>query len=305
MTPIAFRANPAFVTLSEAIELAVAHLRSNLVLWGVPTLIYALVAGALTYAFTAQMGDWVTPYVRDPAAAERMAQRILDNLPGIVGFVLLLALGGLALYCVAMALAVGGLPGRRMTIDSAISAALWTIVVGVLYVVAVVLPIVALGVVAAAAGSQGAIVLLLVGIPTLMVAWTYLALRLVFALYAIFDGVGVVDSLRVSWAITQGGILRTLGWLAALVGISFAISIASGIAGAPFATLPAVSTVIGSLLTTAYTFFQATTLAILYESQRLRHVMTTPGVPALPGGPVAARPARETDPLQPPPPPAW
>ena len=52
MTPIPFRVNPAFITLGDALELAVAHLRANLAVWAVPTVIYTLVVGALTWAIT-------------------------------------------------------------------------------------------------------------------------------------------------------------------------------------------------------------------------------------------------------------
>ena len=308
MTPIPFRANPAFVTLSEAAELAISHLRANLALWVVPTLIYSLVAGALTYVFTTRLVDRITPYARDPSATAAMSDAVLENLPGIVGFVLLLAIGGLAVYCFAMVLAVGGLPGRRMTVDRAMTAGLRTIVVGLLYVVASVGSAVAMIAFAVAVGSAASLLLFFVGIPVLVGVLVYLALRLAFALYAIFDGAGVIESVRMSWAMSRGGVLRTFGWLLALGAISFGISIAAGIAGAPFAALPAAGAVISALLTTAYQFFQATTLAILYESQRMRHVMSTPGMSVLPpgadaGGPIASSPVVQADPLQPPPPP--
>ena len=142
-----------------------------------------------------------------------MAQTFLDNLPGLIGFVLLLVIGGLALYWIAMALAIGGLPGRRMTPDRAIGAGLRTIVLGILYLVVAVpamFALVALGLVA----GDAAIWLLLLFIPAVMFGFAFVAIRLSFALYAIFDGVGIVDSLRLSWTISRGAMLRILGWLA-------------------------------------------------------------------------------------------
>jgi hypothetical protein len=307
VTPIPFRVNPAFVTLGEAIELTIAHMRANLALWLVPTAIYTLVAGALTWAVTDAFLGQLLQYRYDAASAEAMAQTVLDNLPGLVGFVLLLVIGGLALYWIAMALAIGGLPARQMTPDRAIGAGLRTIVLGILYFVVavpVMIALVAFGLVA----GDAAIWLLLLFIPAVMFGFAFVAIRLSFALYAIFDGVGIADSVRLSWSISRGAMLRILGWLVALGAISFGISIATGLAGSAFAAAPLIGTLFSTLLTTAFQFFTAIVLAILYESQRMRHVYASPGT-VLPGGPVWAPPAIEPgapgDPLVPPPPPAW
>jgi hypothetical protein len=307
MAPIPFRVNPAFVTLGDALELAVAHLRANVALWLVPTAIYTLVAGSLTWAAFDRFAARFAEYRYDPSNAEAIGQAFLDNLPGLVGFVLLLTIGGLALYWIAMAVAVGGLPGRAMTPDRAIGAGLRSIVLGILYV-AVTIPalfaIVAVGLLA----GRASLLFLLVLIPAVMFGFAYVAIRLAFALFAIFDGVGILDSIRLSWAISLGGMLRIVGWLLALGAISFGISIATGLAGATFAAVPLVGTLVSTLVTTVYQFYQAIVLAILYESQRMRHVFSTPGGIALPGGPVQPAPiaaaAPAGDPLLPPPPPA-
>jgi hypothetical protein len=319
MTPIPFRANPAFVTIGEAFELAVAHLRANLALWAVPTLVYTLAVGALTYAFTERFIGWLTPFAHDPqasqAAAEEMLRRLGESVPAIVGLGVLFVIGNIALYWVAMALAVGGLPGRRMTADTAIAAGLRTIVLGILLVAALLLVtvvgiVVLVGVGAVGFARAGALTaaLLLVLVPVSMVVYAYLAARLTFATYAVFDGVGIIDSLRLSWAISRGGILRIVGWLLALVGLSIALSIGGNIAAAPFATtVPIVGTLISVALTTILQFVQPVVLAVLYESQRMRHVFASPGMPSLPGGPIPTSASSvAVDPLQPPPPPpAW
>ena len=307
MTPIPFRVNPAFVTLGEAVELTIAHMRANLVIWLVPTAIYTLVAGALTWAVTDAFLGQLMQYRDDAASAEAMAQAFLDNVPGLIGFVLLLVVGGLALYWIAMALAVGGLPGRRMTPDQAIGAGLRTIVLGIIYLVIAVpamFALVALGLFA----GDAAIWLLLLFIPLVLFGFAFIAIRLSFALYAIFDGVGIIDSVRLSWTISRGAMLRILGWLLAIGAISFGISIATSLAGSAFAAAPLIATLFSTLLTTAFQFFTAIVLVILYESQRMRHVFASPGS-VLPGGPVWAPPAIEPsapgNPLMPPPPPAW
>ena len=156
--------------------------------------------------------------------------------------------------------------------------------------------------------GRAAVWLLLLVIPAVMFGFAYVAIRLAFALYAIFDGVGIVDSVRLSWAISRGGMLRILGWLLAIGAISFGISIVTGIAGAAFAAVPLLGTLLSTLLTTVFQFFTAIVLAILYESQRMRHVYGTPGA-VLAGGPVhapppAVAPGPPADPLLPPPPPA-
>src|SRR5215203_525442 len=133
MKPIPFRVNPAFITLGDAVEMTIAHMRANVAIWLVPTAIYTLVAGALTWAVADAFLGQLLQYRYEPASAQAMAQTVLDNLPGLIGFVLLLVIGGLALYWIAMALAIGGLPGRRMTADRAIGAGLRTIVLGILY----------------------------------------------------------------------------------------------------------------------------------------------------------------------------
>ena len=318
MTPIPFRANPAFVTVGEGFELTVAHLRANLALWTVPTLIYTLVVGALTYAFAQRFMSWTTTFTRDPetsqAAAEEAIRQLSENIPAFIGLGVLFIIGSIALNWIAMALAVGGLPGRRMTPDIAIAAGLKTIVLGILFVGAVlaltVLGILVLVGVGGAASPNGAglvLLLLLVLVPASIVVYAYLAARLTFATFAIFDGVGIVDSLRVSWNISRGGVLRILGWLLAMIGLSIAANIAGSIASAPFAaTLPIVGTLISVALTTVLQFVQPVVLAVLYESQRMRHLYASPGVPSLPGGPAPSiHPSVPADPLQPPPPPAW
>ena len=306
MRPIPFRVNPAFVTLGDALEMSVAHMRANVVIWLVPTVIYSLVAGALTWAFTDAFLGQLMQYRYGAASVEALTQAFLDNVPGLIGFVLLLAIGGIALYWIAMAFAIGGLPGRRMTPDQAIGAGLRTIVLGLLYVVfgvPAMFALVALGLIA----GDAAIWLLLLFIPAVMFAFAFVAIRLSFALFAVFDGVGIVDSLRLSWTVSRGAMLRILGWLLAIGAISFGISIATGLAGTAFAAAPLIGTLFSTLLTTGFQFYTAVVLAILYESQRMRHVYT-PGAP-LPGGPNRPAPAVETGPpgdaLMPPPPPVW
>ena len=307
MTPIPFRTNPAFTSLGDALELGVSHLRANPVIWGVPTIIYSLVAGALTWAFVERFTGLFVPYTRDPEALERMGQAFLANLPALIGFGILLAIGGVAIYWVAMALAVGGLPGRTMTPDHAIGAGLRTIALGILYVVLAVPILIASTALIVIAFRADAGWLLLLLVPVLFVAFAYIAIRLSFALYAIFDGVGIIDSVRLSWRIAQGGMLRIVGWLVVLAVISGFVGVASNLVGATFAsTLAVVGVVLATAVATVFQFFQATVMAILYESQRMRHLFSSPGMPVLPGGPVrTVAPAAPTDPLQPPPPPAW
>ena len=244
MRPIPFRVNPAFVTLGDAVEMSVAHMRANVVIWLVPTVIYSLVAGAVTWAFTDAFLGQLMQYRYDAASVEALTQAFLDNVPGLIGFVLLLAIGGIALYWIAMAFAIGGLPGRRMTPDQAIGAGLRTIVLGLLYVVfgvPAMFALVALGLIA----GDAAIWLLLLFIPAVMFAFAFVAIRLSFALFAVFDGVGIVDSLRLSWTVSRGAMLRILGWLLAIGAISFGISIATGLAGTAFAAAPLIGTLFG------------------------------------------------------------
>ena len=47
MKPIAFRQNPAFVTVTDAVGLAFEHLRANAIVWVLPVLAYAIVSGGL------------------------------------------------------------------------------------------------------------------------------------------------------------------------------------------------------------------------------------------------------------------
>ena len=316
MTPIPFRVNPAFVTLGDAVELAVAHLRANLAVWVVPTAIYTLVSGVVTWVALDTFAQRFAQYRYDPGSAESITQAFYDNLPGIIGYLLLLVIGGLALYWIAMAIAVGGLPGRRMTPDQAVGAGVRTIALGILYVVVAIpamFAIVALGLIA----GEAAIWLLLLLIPAAMFAFVYVGVRLTFALYAIFDDVGILDSVRLSWSISRGGMLRIFGWWLAIGAISFGISIATGLAGTAFAAAPLVGTLLSTLATTAFQFFSAIVLAILYESQGMGQVYATgaalPGgpkwqaPPAVTDGPTAVAdgpPAPPADPLLPPPPPA-
>ena len=222
-------------------------------------------------------------YRYDPGSAEAIRQAFFDNLPGLIGFLLLLVIGGLALYWIAMAIAVGGLPGRRMTPDQAVGAGLRSIALGVLYVVVAIPAMFALVAVGLLAGNA-AIWLLLLFIPAVMVGFAYVAVRLMFALYAIFDGVG--DPRQPSGQLgDQPRRHAAHPRLAARDRRDLVRDLDRG-PGSPARRsprAPLIGTLISTLLTTAFQFFTAIVLAILYESQRMRQVYATGA--ALPGGP--------------------
>jgi hypothetical protein len=311
MKPIAFRQNPAYVPVTDAIGLVFEHLRANVVVWVLPVIAYAVISGGLSGALVTRFVGYLGPAPMDREASRRLAAAVLENLPALAGFVVLLLLAGVALSWVALALAVGGLPARTMTVDGAVGAGVRTVLAGLLYGLVFALTWVLLALVLVALAGR-AVWLLVVLVPIAVAAWCYVLLRLQLVSFAIFDGGGVLDSLRTSWALTRGAVLRTLGWVLLLGLISFGVSVASSIVGAPFGAVPIIAGILSGVLTAAMQVFQTTTLGILYESQRMRHVMSTPGASWLPGsGPGLPAPGQvpaptngvASDPLQPPPPP--
>jgi hypothetical protein len=127
-------------------------------------------------------------------------------------------------------------------------------------------------------------VILLIALIGLVPAAIYVVIRIFFWTLAIFDGAGITDSFRISWRLSEGAVLRMLGWGIGFVLLEFVIGIGVRLVTLPLAGVPAIAAFVSQLASGALSVFALFGTAILYESQR----WTT--MPPAYGQPVAAAP---------------
>ena len=288
MPTIQFNRHPATVSLDDAVSMAVYFARESWQLWILPVAAIVLVnvLAALVFGNTAlnsspfQLRPGTNPYAPLTLTPAEIAG------PLAVGLVTLVA------GWFVTAISVAGLRGRPITSGWVIGAGLRSIGAALLII------LVATLVIAVFAALVAISPIFLLSLLLLVPAAFYAAIRLLFWGIAIFDGAGVLNGLRATWHLTRNSLLRLLGWGLGVTAIgfgvgliSFPVSLITLLAG-----VPAVGTLVSSVLSGLLTVFGANMLAILYESQRWRYA-----APVMPVAPVM--PAEPRSPFDPPPPP--
>ena len=271
MWSIRFESPPAAVTVGEGVSAAARYWRETLELWILPVVAVGIIGGAATWLLGSVALDQAT-ISSDIRERGDIVAVLLLVLPQILVLTAVTTVVAILASWVYVAIAIAGLRGRALTAGWIVGAGLRTLVAGIIQTAAVL----ALFGLAILLGGPLALILFLV----LIVPAIYLSLRLTFWQYAIFDGDEIIPGLRTTWAISRGGVLRIAGWGLAIAGISLLVRIGIGLATALLRNdVAPVAAGISALADAAFAAFQVIVVAILYESQRLRHLPQPPPAP--------------------------
>jgi hypothetical protein len=274
MNTIRFDRHPATITLGDGISMASRYLTATWEWWAIPVVALAIVGGLLNGLAT----NANNIVIRDvPSSSD------LNGLNGFIGGFLglgaVLTVAGVVVGWFYAALAIHGLRGRPITVDWVVGAGLRSLAGSILLAAISIGAFVAFAILAVI--TQGILLIALVG---LVPAAIYVVIRFFFWTLAIFDGAGITDSFRVSWSLSEGAVLRMLGWGIAFVLLEFIIGIGVRVVTLPLAGVPAIATFVSQLANGALSVFTLFGTAILYESQRWTRM------PPAYGQPVAAAP---------------
>ena len=271
MWSIRFESPPATVTVGEGVSAAARYWRETLELWILPVVAVGIIGGAATWLLGSVALDQAT-ISSDIRERGDIVAVLLLVLPQILVLTAVTTVVAILASWVYVAIAIAGLRGRALTAGWIVGAGLRTLVAGIIQTAAV---LAAFGLAILLGGPLALILFLVLIVPAI-----YLSLRLTFWQYAIFDGDGIIPGLRTTWAITRGGVLRIAGWGLAIAGISLLVRIGIGVATALLRDdLAPVAAGISALADAAFAAFQVIVIAILYESQRLRHLPQPPPAP--------------------------
>jgi hypothetical protein len=247
--------HPAALTLGTAIEVSFRALAKPAFV--VPILVIAIVINAITEVL---LGPTLDRF-QDLATGVRPTLDEVNQLIGALGVSVLISLIGGAIAAIygtvwAVAASAGPLPGFGETF--ALVRRRWAGVLGASIVVG------ALTLGALLAG--GIIVVLLSQVSAaiafglamaLLVALVWLVARLYMTTWLAADGGGVLPSLRESWRITEGAVLRIIGWTFAY---GFLFALVTAAAGVVLGKIPYVGQGIATGLTLALSYGAGVTL---------------------------------------------
>ena len=230
--------------------------------------------------------------LRDLMATIRAAVGGAQAIPDLDRLLLLFGISFAVTFVGGMLIAVYGQvwaaaasigPFPDVASASALAGQRWVGVLGTSIVVALLLaPVIVIGsvlIVALGRGSPAVGFLLAI---MLVVPFVWLSSRLSMAVWLVADGVPIRESIRASWRITRGGLLRILGWSLA-TGLAFAL-LSAGLS-AVLQVVPLVGGGIAQGISYALTYGAAVTL---YRRTQAAASPRTP-VPAAPS-PVAEAP---------------
>jgi hypothetical protein len=280
MRRIPFQRPAAWVTIGEAFGLAWRYWTLTWDRWVLAVAAVALANGLAT----ALLGDTL---LDQSVMRQLMAGEAVDPaiVPRLMAGPLAVAVVSIVADWFLYANAVAGLRGREITLGWVLRSGL-PLLAGLFLVATVVTLLVSI---LALLGPVGLLVMLLAILPAL-----YVAIRCQFWVVGIFDGLAIGASIRQSWDLTRGAVLRVLGWGAAMFGLSLVLSLGVGITTGMLAVFPGlmagISAAAGSLVQAAFGAFAVVMTAILYESQRQRHAGAVAGPYGGDPSPVAAPP---------------
>jgi hypothetical protein len=207
------------------------------------------------------------------------------------------------------ATAIAGLRNRPVTLESVVLRGLLYLVAGILMAVVAFVAILAVTilvvVVTVLSPPLGVLLILLLVFAAIPVA-LYLEARLILTGMAIFDGFGPIEGIKESWRLSNGSVMRLLGWGVMAWLISLAFAILAGVVSTPFTLggLAPVGQGFSAGVTAVAACLTTYMMAVIYESQRARLDPTLYGPPPAPAyfgypGPGPAWPAYQGTP------PAW
>jgi hypothetical protein len=233
--------------------------------------VFTLVIYAVVYSYVGStdfrslyyVDSYTGQIVFEPDAQSKLWSLVLPGLAiGLVYVILNMVAGW-----VFAATAISGLRNRPLTIAGVVERGLWTIVAGIVIVVAVLVAVIAWVIVTVILFPIG-VLLAFAAIPL----GIYIEIRLIFISLAIFDGFGPIEGIKEAWRLSNGSVLRMFGWGLMAILITIAFSIAGGLVSAPFTATgaaPVAQAMSGAIGLTA-SCFTVFMMAVLYESERAR-----------------------------------
>jgi hypothetical protein len=280
-----FSVNPAAITVTQGIQHAFTYLGESWRKW----LPFVVVLGIAQFVVYLALGSIRTEnlYTTDPYTGElQLASDYWDKLRALLVLELLSAGISLVATWAFAAIAITGLRGTQLTGSYIVRRGLLALVVSIIASLVVVSVAFVWAIFLVASPGLG-LLLLVVVVP----GGIYVAIRYVtFTTLAVFDGFGVIESFRETWRLSQGAVLRLIGWflMNILIGIGFSI------VSAPLGMFGAVGGGLSGAVQGVYSAFAMFFLAVLYESQRARNDPTlypfAPGYGVPPAGPYPGYP---------------
>jgi len=296
--------HPTAINVSDGIQDAFKYLQTSWRKW-LPAVGVIAACSFVMYVLAGSI-DTGTLYHTDPSGHVVWNSDALSKVSGpvvvaIANWILSLV-GGWVFY----ATAICGLRNRPLAVSGVIVRGLVTVASSLIVVAAVILLFMAVSavvVVVAVVSSGLGVLLMLLLILAAIPLGIYVGIRLIFSGLAIFDGFGPIAGLRESWRLSQGSVLRMLGWGLMAFVLSIGIAVVAGVITAPFGKsgLAPAAQAASAAITVIGAGLVAFMMAVLYESERARKDPTLYPVPAWPGygsypteplvpGPYPARP---------------
>ena len=223
-----FTVHPAYVSVTDGIQAAANYMTVSWRKWLPVVFVYAVVQGLLYAAVIGDTSRWY--YIDNYTGRLHWEPGLSDRIPAIALGLIALTVVSVVCSWVVMGVAVAGLRNRPVTIPWLVERGLRTIAAGILLAFAVFAFFFVLVLLTVIAPPIG-IIAFLVGIVVLVIV----ALRLQFAMYAIFDGAGVIQGLEESWRLSRGSVIRILGWVLMGALLTGAVSMITGLVSAPMA----------------------------------------------------------------------
>jgi hypothetical protein len=275
-----FPMHPIAIGVSDGVQAAFSYLQISWRRW-LPAILVVAVLTGIIYAMVGST-DTATLYQVDRETGRIVWYAGSDKkLWGIAGSIGAIGLVGLVATWVFTAAAIAGLRGRPMTLEFVVGRGLTGLAASILLGLAGIVGVIALGVLFVVAPPLG-ILALLAAIPVSI----YLVIRVVFYTLAIFDGYGPIEGILESWRLSQGSVVRIFGWGLLAILISLGFSIVASIVGALFTgSTASIGRGLAAVATTTGSCFTVFMMAVLYESERARHDPAAYGIAAGPGYP--------------------
>jgi hypothetical protein len=258
--------HPAFITVTQGIQDAFHYLGATWQKW-VPVVAVIAVCNLVLYAFVGSTGTGQILYTNPYTNHVTWQPDASSHIAGLVATALLTVLVTIIGSWVYSATAISGLRNRPLTIAGVLERGILTVVAGILIGLAIAGVSIVWILVTVLVPPVG-ILLLLAAIPV----GIYLEIRLIFLSLAIFDGFGPIDGMHESWRLSNGSVMRLIGWGLMAVLLALVFSIAGGLVAAPFTLAKAapIAQALSSAVTTIGSCFTVFMMAVLYESERAR-----------------------------------
>ncbi len=272
MPAIAFTSDPAGITLGEGLSVSARYWRATLDLWSLPVAVVAAVTAVA--AWLIGMLAPLPPAL--PAAyvpgTDPMTV-IGPYLPGLLATTFVTGTVSMVAGWVYLAIAIAGLRGYRVMPGSIVRRGIRAFAAAILLAIGFGAAFAILGIVSLAGGPGLALVVMV----TALVPAVYLSVRLIFWSLAIFDGAGIGQGLSATWLLSRGAVARMLGWGIAVVTIGVLANLLASLVTVPLGDANPVRAGITAAVNEAVAAWSTIALAVIYESQRRRSVLRSPG----------------------------